>query len=75
MNSIAGSSIYACRNVSRHIVALEEDKAIFTALLAPLVRTLVACTSIHHATATIVDDLDGGDVVVERIVKKSRFSK
>ena len=37
LKGIAGASIWACRNVNRHIVALEEDKAIFNALLKPLI--------------------------------------
>jgi hypothetical protein len=32
--------IRACRSVGRHIVALEEDNELFSALLAPMVRFL-----------------------------------
>ena len=34
---VLGPSIQACRNVSRHIVASEEDKELFDALLKPLI--------------------------------------
>jgi hypothetical protein len=61
--------------VNRHIVALEEDKAIFAALLAPLIRAPLARLSSQPVVVTNIDDLDGGDVVVDRIVKKSRFNK
>jgi hypothetical protein len=33
------ASIHACQNVDHHIVALEEDKELFFALLAPMVRS------------------------------------
>lgn len=71
----AGSSIHACRNVNRHIVALEADSAIFNALLAPLIHTAPQNTKAHHDSMADVIDLASEDVVVERIVKKSRFSK
>ena len=72
---IAGASIWACRNVNRHIVALEEDKAIFNALLKPLICAPLMAPSMQPASAMALDDLDGEDVAVARIVKKSRFSK
>jgi hypothetical protein len=34
-----GASIHACRSVGRHIVALEEDNELFSALLAPTVHS------------------------------------
>jgi hypothetical protein len=34
-----GASIRACCSVGRHIVALEEDKELFSALLAPMVHS------------------------------------
>jgi hypothetical protein len=34
-----GASIRACHSVGRHIVALEEDKELFSALLVPMVRS------------------------------------
>ena len=75
VNSITGPSIHACRNVNRHIIALEEDKAIFMALLAPLVRPPKARPSSQPTITTTIHDIDDEDVVVQRIVKKSRFSK
>jgi hypothetical protein len=70
-----GASIHACRILSRHVVALEEDKAIFDAILAPMIRTV---PDVPPSAASIIadsDDEDAVEVVVPHIVKKSRFSK
>jgi hypothetical protein len=61
--------------VNRHIIALEEDKAIFNAVLKPLIRPLIARLSRQPVNSMIVGDVDRGDVVAEPIVKKSKFSK
>ena len=58
----------------RHIAALEADTAIFEALLAPLMRT-ASTPILEDDSITILDDIDGEEVVIEKIVKKSRFSK
>jgi hypothetical protein len=34
-----GASIRACRSVGQHIVALEENKELFSTLLVPMVRS------------------------------------
>ena len=70
----AGVSIHACRNVNRHIAALEADKAIFEALIAPLIRSPSA---IEEKSRDVVmsEDPDSEVIVVQKIVKKSRFSK
>jgi len=70
-----GSSIHACRNVNRHIAALEPDTEIFQALLAPLVRSTPVVPEITKDHVTNLDDIDGQEIEVERVVKKSRFSK
>ena len=75
VNSITEPSIHACRNVNRDIIALEEDKAIFMALLAPLVQAPKAHLFSQPTITTTIDDIDDGDVVVQRIVKKSWFNK
>jgi hypothetical protein len=33
---LAGASIHACKNSGRHLVAYEEDSALFDAILSPL---------------------------------------
>jgi len=71
----SGASIHACRNVNRHIAALEPDTQIFQALLAPLVRSTGAGADISQEHVTNLDEIDGEEIQVERIVKKSRFSK
>ncbi|KAG0575802.1 hypothetical protein KC19_5G032000 [Ceratodon purpureus] len=68
-----GPSIHACRNVDRHIVALEADADIFKALLQPLIRT----STVPQSTTTehvIIDDPEG-EVPVAKILKRSRFLK
>lgn len=70
-----GASIHACRNVDRHIAALEEDKAIFDAVLAPLIRPTVTRRPRQPRVVIGLDDMDDEDIVAEPIVKKSRFSK
>lgn len=72
---VAGASIHACRNVDRHIAALEEDKAIFEAVIAPLIRALVTRRCLQPRVVMGLDDIDEEDIVVELIVKKSQFSK
>ena len=73
MDCTLGPSIHACRNVDRHIVALEADADIFKALLQPLIRasTVPQATSIEHVS---VDDPEG-EVPVAKILKRSRFQK
>jgi hypothetical protein len=71
----AGSSIHACRNVHRHIVALEDDVDIFEALLAPLIVSRPAPEVTLEDRVTSLEDPEGEDIPVERIVKRSRFTK
>jgi hypothetical protein len=54
---------------------LEPDEEIFKALLASLIRASLTLSPPHLDPLTIVDDIDGEEIKVERIVKKSRFSK
>lgn len=60
--------------MGRHIAALEPDKAIFEALIAPLAQT-ASPSILQELSNEDVADIDGEEVVIERIVKKSRFSK
>jgi len=72
---LSGASIHAWRILRRHIVALEEDKAIFDAILAPMICVVPSTPS---STATVIlhsDDEDALEVEVAPVVKKSRFSK
>jgi hypothetical protein len=71
----AGSSIHACRNVHRHIVALEADVDIFEALLAPLIISRPAPEVTLEDCVISLEDPEGEDIPVERIVKRSRFTK
>ena len=73
--SFAGSSIHAYRNVHRHIAALEVDEDIFTALLAPSIISRAASEFTLEDRITSVEDLEGEDIPIERIVKISRFTK
>ncbi len=71
-----GSSIQACRATRRHILAFEEDKDIFDALIAPVLRTsVVEFPKTAPAAALDVEDVNEAPVVVEHVVKTSQFSK
>lgn len=59
--------------MNRHIAALEADVAIYEALLKPLVRSTT-----HDVTHEVYDTNEDPDcevIPVQRIMKKSRFSK
>jgi hypothetical protein len=71
---VLGSSIHACRDVERHIVALEADEVLFYAVLKSLIRSSVASEVTCGATASS-EDPKGDVLVVLQIVKRSRFSK
>ena len=64
VNFITRPSIHVCHNVNCQIVALEEDKVIFMALLTPLVRAPKARLSSQPTITMTIDDIDDGDVVV-----------
>ena len=68
-------SIHACRNVYRRIAALEADENIFQALLAPLIIYRTTSEATLEDRATNVEDHEGEDIPVKRIVKRSRFTK
>ena len=70
-----GASIQACRAAHRHILAFEEDKDIFDALLAPLIRSAEVLPSQPPRPAIVCTDLDDEDVPAQPIVRTSRFSK
>jgi hypothetical protein len=70
-----GASIHACRATNRHILAFEEDKAIFDALIAPIMRKNVTCTSQPQHSAVVTIDDDDDDIILPVIKKTSRFSK
>jgi len=72
---VLGASIHTCRILSRHIVALEEDKAIFDAILTPMIRAVPSAPSSIATVIIYFDDEDALEVEVAPIVKKSRFSK
>ena len=59
----------------RHIAALEADVDIFEALLAPLIIYRAASKVTPEDRVTSVEDLEGEDIPVERIVKRYRFTK
>jgi len=61
--------------VHRHIAALEADVDIFEALLAPLIISRAASEVTLEDHVTSLEDPEGEDIPVERIVKRSRFTK
>ena len=70
-----GATIYACRAVRRHILALEADEDIFAALLAPMMRNTAAPEPKSQVSNLDIVDLEEEQVPVQRIVKTTRFSK
>ena len=72
---VLGSSIHACRATRRHILAFEEDRAIFDALIAPSLRTISVVQPPLPEAAENMLTLEDEDVPVQRIVKTNRFSK
>lgn len=72
---LTGSCIQACRATCRHILAFEEDKAIFDALIAPILRPAAVN---HPQPDTSVEALGGEeeeDIVIQKVQKTNRFSK
>jgi hypothetical protein len=69
-----GTSICACRSVGRHLVALEEDKSLFSALLAPMVRSLAVSSPSKPQLAHQSQIPDAMEIVPAK-VKKRRASK
>ena len=75
MIALAGACIHACRATGCHILAFEEDKDIFDALLAPMRHTVVIPQPEILPPDIVSLDLDEEDAPIQRIVKTSRFSK
>jgi hypothetical protein len=61
--------------VHRHIAALEVDVDIFEALLAPLVISRATSDVTLEDRVINLEDPEGEDIPVKRIVKRSRFTK
>jgi hypothetical protein len=59
--------------VHRHIAALEADVDIFEALLVPLIISRATSAVTLEDRITSLEDHEGEDIPVERIVKRSRL--
>ena len=59
----------------RHIAALETDVDIFEALFALLIISKAASEVTLEDRVTSVEDPEGEDILIERIVKRSQFTK
>ncbi len=70
-----GSSIQACRASRRHVLAFEEDTAIFDSLIAPVMRSTRVTRPAATVPAVLSMDEDDEDVEPDRVVKTARFSK
>jgi hypothetical protein len=66
----ASASIRACHSVGRHIVALEEDNEVFSALLAPMVHSPVVSSPPKPQLAQPSQDLDTIEIVPAKIKKR-----
>lgn len=71
----AGTSIITCRATRRHVLAFEEDRAIFDALIRPVIRTNAVPPAAVIGLVVAAVDLDEEDVQAQPIVKTSFFSK
>jgi hypothetical protein len=70
----AGTFIRACRRVGHHIVAFEEDKELFFALLAPMVHSPAVSSLPQPKVVQRTQDPDAMKIVPAKI-KKRRASK
>ena len=70
-----GSTIQACRATRRHVLAFEEDKEIFDAVIALLMHATVATNKDPPQPVVIDSDPDEEDVPIQKIVKTSQFNK
>jgi hypothetical protein len=66
----AGASIHACRSLDCHIMALEEDKEVFFALLAPLMRSPPVSSLPQPQVAHRSQDPDAMEIVLAKIKKR-----
>jgi hypothetical protein len=66
----AGASIRACRSVDRHLVALEEDNELFSALLATMVRSPAVSSPPKSQPTQRSQDPDAMEIVPAKIKKK-----
>jgi hypothetical protein len=69
-----GASIRACHSMGHHIVALKEDKEMFLALLAPMVRSPAVSSPLKSQLAQRSQDPNAMEIVLAKI-KKRRASK
>jgi hypothetical protein len=67
---ILGASIHAWKSVNRHIVTLEEDKAIFDALIAPLVRAKASSSALGPSAPKRSQDPDNMEIVPSQITRR-----
>jgi len=73
---ISGASITACHGTNRHIVALEENKDIFYALLKPMMKSTLAMVETQPPLVVVASqDLDEMPVVVQQFAWKGKFTK
>jgi hypothetical protein len=66
----AGASIRACCSVGRHLVALEEDNELFSALLAPMVRSPAVSSPPKSQPTQWSQDPNGMEIVLAKIKKR-----
>ena len=66
-----GSTIQACCATRRHVLAFEEDKEIFDAVIAPVMHPTIATNKDAPNAVMIESDSDEEDVPVQKIVKTS----
>jgi hypothetical protein len=67
----AGASIRACRSVGRHIVALEENKELFSTLFAPIEHSSAVSSPPQPHVAQRSQDPNIMEIVLAKIKKKT----
>jgi len=72
---LSGASIHACTILNKHIIALEEDKAIFDSVLAPMIQVVPIDLAPTTTIMELLDDPDEEEVEIPHTVKKSHLSK
>jgi len=63
---VVGATIHACWALGCHIVALEEDKSVFEALVAPLNKPSPTIEPKAKCPAILPIDLDDEEIIVRR---------
>ncbi|KAG0594969.1 hypothetical protein M758_UG127300 [Ceratodon purpureus] len=68
------ASIIACHNINLHVVALESDIQMYKVVIALLIKVSAATSKVQEDSTVNLDDIDGAEIVPDKIVKRSCFA-